>query len=121
MVLCDTNIFIHAFNGNPATITALTRIGTVRIVLSAITVMELLQGMGNKKELAQMKKKIKYYTSRTMILGYNGRTDWADRADPNGFLGVRMLGIREKSKKSVPIRPIRSSIVSPPSKAEIAE
>jgi predicted nucleic acid-binding protein len=58
MVLCDTNIFIHAFNGNPATITALTRIGTVRIVLSAITVMELLQGMGNKKELAQ--KKIKY-------------------------------------------------------------
>jgi predicted nucleic acid-binding protein len=61
MVLCDTNIFIHAFNGNPATITALTRIGTTQIVLSAITVMELLQGMGNKKELAQMKKKIKYY------------------------------------------------------------
>ncbi len=31
------------------------------IVLSAVTVMELLQGMGNKKELSAMKKKIKYY------------------------------------------------------------
>ena len=37
MVLCDTNIFIHAFNGNPTTITALTRIGTAEIVISAIT------------------------------------------------------------------------------------
>jgi predicted nucleic acid-binding protein len=44
MILCDTNIFIHAFNGNPATISALTQIGTAEMVLSAITVMELLQG-----------------------------------------------------------------------------
>jgi len=35
MVLCDTNIFISAFNGS--------------------------QDTGNKEELAQMKKKIKYY------------------------------------------------------------
>jgi predicted nucleic acid-binding protein len=61
MVLCDTNIFIHAFNGNPVTIAELTHLGPTNIVISAITVMELLQGMGNKKELAQMKKKIKYY------------------------------------------------------------
>jgi hypothetical protein len=40
------------------------------------------------------------YTSRTMVLGYDGRTDWADRADTNGFLGVRMLGIRQKIKKN---------------------
>lgn len=31
------------------------------IVLSAVTVMELFQGMGNKEELARMKKKIKYF------------------------------------------------------------
>jgi predicted nucleic acid-binding protein len=61
MVLCDTNILIHAFNGNVATIKALEEIGFANIVLSSITTMELLQGMGNKSELAQMKKKIKYY------------------------------------------------------------
>ncbi|WP_293745199.1 type II toxin-antitoxin system VapC family toxin [uncultured Pedobacter sp.] len=61
MVLCDTNILIHAFNGNVTTIKALAEIGFANIVLSSITTMELLQGMGNKAELAQMKKKIKYY------------------------------------------------------------
>ncbi|SFA48735.1 hypothetical protein SAMN04488511_107206 [Pedobacter suwonensis] len=61
MVLCDTNILIHAFNGNVNTIKALEEIGFANIVLSSITTMELLQGMGNKAELAQMKKKIKYY------------------------------------------------------------
>jgi predicted nucleic acid-binding protein len=61
MVLCDTNIFISAFNGRQATIEQLEQIGLQEIVLSAVTVMELLQGMGNKKELLQMKKKIKFY------------------------------------------------------------
>ena len=61
MVLCDTNIFISAFNGRADTIYQLGEIGLEEIALSAVTVMELLQGMGNKKELAKMKKKIKYY------------------------------------------------------------
>ena len=61
MVLCDTNILIHAFNGRFDTIQALNNIGYANILLSAITVMELYQGMGNKIELAQMKKKIKYF------------------------------------------------------------
>lgn len=61
MVLCDTNIFISAFNGRLNTIEELDKIGLNAIVLSAVTVMELLQGMGNKEELAKMKKKIKYY------------------------------------------------------------
>ena len=61
MVLCDTNIFIHAFNGDAKTISALQSIGYDNILLSSITVMELYQGMGNKKELQDMKKKIKYY------------------------------------------------------------
>ncbi|PPL03615.1 type II toxin-antitoxin system VapC family toxin [Parapedobacter indicus] len=61
MVLCDTNIFIHAFNGRQETIDRLQLIGLEQIVLSAITVMELYQGMGNKTELAQIKRKIKYY------------------------------------------------------------
>ena len=61
MVLCDTNILINAFNGNQETIDLLENIGFENVLLSSITVMELLQGMGNKTELAQMKKKIKYY------------------------------------------------------------
>jgi predicted nucleic acid-binding protein len=61
MILCDTNILIHAFNGKTNTIQELNNIGYPNIVLSAVTVMELLQGMGNKTELAQMKKKLKYF------------------------------------------------------------
>ena len=61
MVLCDTNILIHAFNGRFDTIQQLNNIGYANILLTAITVMELYQGMGNKIELAQMKKKIKYF------------------------------------------------------------
>lgn len=61
MVLCDTNIFIHAFNGEAQTISTLESIGYDNILLSSITVMELYQGMGNKKELREMKKKIRYY------------------------------------------------------------
>lgn len=61
MVLCDTNIFISAFNGRQDTIDQLDKIGLEEVVLSAVTVMELLQGMGNKEELARLKKKIRYY------------------------------------------------------------
>ncbi|MGF7077838.1 type II toxin-antitoxin system VapC family toxin [Mucilaginibacter sp. UYCu711] len=61
MVLCDTNVFIHAFNGRQDTIDRLTEVGLENVALSVITVMELYQGMSNKIELAQMKRKIKYY------------------------------------------------------------
>jgi predicted nucleic acid-binding protein len=61
MVLCDTNIFISAFNGRKDTLDHLDKIGLNEIALSAVTVMELLQGMGNKKELSHMKKKIRFY------------------------------------------------------------
>ncbi len=36
-------------------------IGLEEVVLSVITVMELYQGMSNKTELAQMKRKLRYY------------------------------------------------------------
>jgi predicted nucleic acid-binding protein len=61
MILCDTNVFIHAFNGNENTIENLKIIGMNNIVLSAITVMELYQGMANKQELVKMKNKLRYY------------------------------------------------------------
>jgi predicted nucleic acid-binding protein len=61
MILCDTNILIQAFNGRLDTIKDLNTIGYGNVTLSAITVMELLQGMANKTELAQMKKKLKFF------------------------------------------------------------
>ncbi|MEY4539992.1 MAG: hypothetical protein RLZZ306_1749 [Bacteroidota bacterium] len=61
MILCDTNIFIGAFNGKQNAIDTMEKIGFENIVISSITLMELYQGMGNKHELVQMKKKIKYY------------------------------------------------------------
>jgi predicted nucleic acid-binding protein len=61
MILCDTNIFIHAFNGNQTVITKMHTIGLEKVALSAITLMELYQGMGDKTELAQMKKKLRYF------------------------------------------------------------
>ncbi len=57
MILCDTNIFIHAFNGDKATLAQLQTIRLKNIALSAVTLMELYQGMGDKTELAQMKQK----------------------------------------------------------------
>lgn len=61
MILCDTNVFIHAFNRNESTIAQLEMIGLEKIALSAMTLMELYQGMGNKAELARMKKNMRYY------------------------------------------------------------
>ncbi|GGH11761.1 type II toxin-antitoxin system VapC family toxin [Mucilaginibacter phyllosphaerae] len=63
MVLCDTNILINLFNGNEATRLSLNNIGLDNIAISDITVMELYQGMGNKAELLQMKKKLRFYDS----------------------------------------------------------
>jgi len=61
LILCDTNIFIHWFNGDPLTIETLKLIGLANILIPSITIMELMQGAQNKQELAQLKKKIKNY------------------------------------------------------------
>jgi len=61
LVICDTNIFIHFLNNDIKTIEILKIIGIENIAMSVVTAMELLQGMGNKKELEKMKKTIKQY------------------------------------------------------------
>ncbi len=58
LILCDTNIFISWFNNDIKTIKALEALDNLQIGMSTITAMELLQGMGNKRELTAMKKKI---------------------------------------------------------------
>lgn len=61
MILCDTNIFIHAFNQHQPTIDVLSDIGFENIVLSSITIMELYRGMRDSKEMVAMRKKLFYY------------------------------------------------------------
>jgi predicted nucleic acid-binding protein len=60
-VICDTNILIGALNGKHEAIEIMRQIQPENVVLSAITVMELYQGMGDKNQLAWMKKQIRYY------------------------------------------------------------
>jgi hypothetical protein len=60
-VICDTNILIGALNGQQAAIELIHQILPENVVLSAVTVMELIQGMGDKHQLAWMKKQIRYY------------------------------------------------------------
>jgi len=60
-VMCDTNIFIHWFNNDKNTIEKLQQIGLQRIAISVISLMELMQGVDNKEQLKQLKRKIKHY------------------------------------------------------------
>jgi predicted nucleic acid-binding protein len=61
IILCDTNIIIHLLNQHQPTIAAANRIGRSNLALPAVVVMELYRGMGNKTELAQMRKRLGFY------------------------------------------------------------
>ena len=70
LILCDTNIFISWFRGDPETLKRLERIGLEHILIPSVTVMELLQGTQNKAESTQLKKKLKAYN----IIHFNEST-----------------------------------------------
>ena len=61
-MICDTNIFIHWFNNDQATLQRLKEIGPENIALSVITVMELIAGADNNNQLKQLNKKIRHYS-----------------------------------------------------------
>jgi predicted nucleic acid-binding protein len=66
-VICDTNIFISLFRNIEKTFEELALIGNANILITSISVMELYQGMQNKRELEDMRKKIGRYN----ILHFN--------------------------------------------------
>ena len=70
LILCDTNIFISWFRGDPETCKRLEQIGLEHILIPSVTIMELLQGAQNKSELLQLKKKLKAYN----IIHFNEST-----------------------------------------------
>lgn len=40
LILCDTNVFIHFFNGNEETIAIFEKFGDKRVLIPSVTVME---------------------------------------------------------------------------------
>jgi predicted nucleic acid-binding protein len=70
LILCDTNIFISWFTGNEKTIAALQEIGLENILIPSVTTLELIQGIRNKQELVQFRKKLKNYN----IIHFNEKT-----------------------------------------------
>lgn len=58
MILCDTNIIIEFYKGNPAIIEKLHEIKLENLSISIITAGELLYGALNKKELRYIQQSI---------------------------------------------------------------
>jgi predicted nucleic acid-binding protein len=67
LVICDTNIFISAFNGLEKTTVELSKIGNQNVLMPSVTVMELYRGMKNKDQMTKMIRKIKSYN----VLDFN--------------------------------------------------
>lgn len=57
-ILADTNVLIHLFKGDSKTKAEFLQIGIADFLVPSVTVMELYRGMSNKKEMAEMAKKI---------------------------------------------------------------
>lgn len=61
LVICDTNIFISLFRNLSHTIEELELIGSEKVLIPSVSVMELYRGMQHKKEMTDMQKKIRQY------------------------------------------------------------
>ena len=60
-VICDTNIFIHYFNGDLPTQKEIEEIGLKHILMPSVTKMELFRGMDNKNKMQWMLSRVKYF------------------------------------------------------------
>lgn len=56
MILCDTNILIEFYKGNPTIIQTLRTIGPTNIAVSVITKAELFYGVRDKQELTKIER-----------------------------------------------------------------
>jgi predicted nucleic acid-binding protein len=56
MILCDTNILIELYKGNPTIIQTLRTIGSDNIAISVITKAELFYGARDKQELSKIER-----------------------------------------------------------------
>ena len=56
MILCDTNILIEFYKGNPTVIQTLQHMGLANIAVSVITKTESFYGARDKQELAKIER-----------------------------------------------------------------
>jgi predicted nucleic acid-binding protein len=56
MILCDTNILIEFYKGNPKIVETLQNIGPSNLAISAVTTGELYYGAKDKRELRKIQK-----------------------------------------------------------------
>lgn len=56
MILCDTNILIEFYRGNPAVLDVLREVGAQSLSISVITAGELYFGARDKRELRRIQK-----------------------------------------------------------------
>jgi tRNA(fMet)-specific endonuclease VapC len=56
MILCDTNILIEFYKGNPEIVGTLQQIGPSNLAISAVTTGELYYGAKDKRELHKIQK-----------------------------------------------------------------
>jgi len=56
MILCDTNILIEFYKGNPTVIQTLQHMGSTNIAVSVITKAELFYGARDKQELVKIER-----------------------------------------------------------------
>ncbi|MGZ8908050.1 MAG: PIN domain-containing protein [Methylobacter sp.] len=56
MILCDTNILIEFYKGNPTVIQTVQHIGSANIAVSVITKAELFYGARDKQELIKIER-----------------------------------------------------------------
>lgn len=56
MILCDTNVLIEFYKGNPTIVRELRQIGVAQLAISAIAQAELYYGALNKAELLKIQK-----------------------------------------------------------------
>jgi predicted nucleic acid-binding protein len=63
MILCDTNIFIEIYRGNPVIYAVTNRIGQENIAVSDVTRIELLYGAKNRQEWLTLLKDLRPVTT----------------------------------------------------------
>jgi tRNA(fMet)-specific endonuclease VapC len=56
MILCDTNILIEFYKGNPQIVESLRKVGPSNLAISVITAGELFYGAKDKRELNKIRK-----------------------------------------------------------------
>jgi len=56
MILCDTNILIEFYRGDPVILDVLHEVGVPNLAISHITAGELFYGARDKRELRKIKK-----------------------------------------------------------------